>query len=73
MTDYTIVSAFRNKEAVNKLVSNISKKGFSCYNFTEKPADPDNPDADPEEQMKKFESTENFLENPYFKNFLKEI
>lgn len=67
MTNYTIVSAYRNYNLVNELATKIKDKGFSCYNFTDKPADPDNSDAHPEDQMKVFESTEDFINNPYFK------
>lgn len=67
MTDYTIVSRFRNKESVCHLVRELEKRGKTCYNFCEMPADPSNPDGEPEEQMKVFESERNFLANPYFR------
>lgn len=67
MTDYTIVSRFRNRDEVNDLIKRINQKGFSCYNFTEMPADPDNADGHPEEQMRVFESTDDFLTNEYFR------
>lgn len=67
MTDYTIVSAFRNKDQVLHLFNQLRNKGFSCYNFTDKPADPNNPEAHPEEQMKVFEAVENFLDDKYYK------
>jgi hypothetical protein len=71
MTDYTILSKFRNKEAVDHLVEELRKKGKTCYNFCDIPADPNNPDAHPEEQMKVFESVENFFEDEHFKKVFK--
>lgn len=67
MNNYSIVSRFRNKESVCHLVRELEKRGKTCYNFCEMPADPSNPDGDPEAQMKVFESARNFLANPYFR------
>ena len=72
MTDYTILSKFRNKEQVENLIKELKKRGKTCFNFCEKPADPENPQAHPEEQMKKLESTKNFFENKYFKHLFEE-
>lgn len=66
-TDYTVLAKFRNKEQVDYLVDEIRKNGKSCYNFCDIPADPNNPDADPEDQMNIFEGVENFLEDEYFR------
>lgn len=66
MTDFTIFSRFRNKSAVDDLVKKLKEKGFNCHNFSEVPADPNNPDAHPEEQMAVYESTVDFRANPYF-------
>lgn len=71
MTDFTIISKFRNKDNCDLLAKKLEEKGKSCYNFCRKPADPDNPDASPEEQMKKFEETKDFFENEYFKEIFK--
>lgn len=49
MTDYTILAKFRNKENVKYLVNQLRRKGRSCYDFTDIPADSNNPEADPEE------------------------
>lgn len=65
-TDYTVLAKFRNKERVDFLVGEIREKGESCYNFCDLPADPDNPDAPPEEQMKIFEKTRDFFDDSYF-------
>jgi ABC-type oligopeptide transport system substrate-binding subunit len=72
MTDYTIISKFRNKDNCDLLAKKIEEKGKSCYNFCNKSADSDNPSAHPEEQMKKFEKTEDFFNNEYFKQIFKE-
>lgn len=66
MTDYTVLGKFRNKKNVEKLVFELRKRGKSCYNFCDLPADKNNPDADPEKHMKKFEAVENFYEDEYY-------
>lgn len=71
MTDYTILAKFRNKEKVEYLISQLEKKGKSCYNFCDMPADKNNPDAHPEKQMKAFENTKNFYDDAYFKEIFK--
>ena len=63
--DFSIVSKFRNKKQVEELVGKINEKGYSCYNFADVPADKDNPNATPEDQMKAYEATEDFLNNEY--------
>lgn len=68
MADYTVLGKFRNKEQVELLVNKIRKKGNTCYNFCDLPADPNNPGADPEEQMAKFEGVSDFYNNDYYKN-----
>ena len=71
MTDYTIVSRFRNKEKVQYLIDKIHEKGYSCYNFLEMPADPKNPNNHPEKQMQVFEATENFMGDEYISRIFK--
>lgn len=71
MTDYTILSKFRNKEAVEYLVGELKDKDKTCYNFCEKPADPSNSDSHPEEQMKVFEGVDNFFDDKYYKEIFK--
>ena len=66
MTDFTIISKFRNKDQCEKLVFELEKRGKTCYNFCAKPADPKNPDSSPEEQMKVFESVDSFFDKEYF-------
>jgi hypothetical protein len=72
MTDYTILSKFRNKDTVDHLVEELRKKGKTCYNFCATPADPNNPDAHPEKQMKAFESVENFFDDGHFRRVFEE-
>ncbi len=67
MTDYTVLAKFRNKKNVDYLVNQIRDKGFSCYNFCDTPADPDNPEKDGKEQMHVFENTKDFYNDEYCK------
>ena len=67
MTDYTIISKFRNKNQCEYLLDKILEKGKTCYNFCDMPADKDNPDDEPEDQMAVFENTDNFFNKEYFK------
>jgi len=71
MTDYTVISRFRNKEEGERLVKEIQKKGKTCYNFWLKPGDPNNPSNHPEEQMKVMESTKDFYNSEQFKTYFK--
>jgi len=61
MTDYTIIGKFRNAQNVRKLISAVRNRGKTCYDFTDKPADPDNPDASFEDQMATLEGHQDFL------------
>lgn len=71
MTNYTVLAKYRNKEQVEFLIRGLREKGYSCYNFLDKPSDPNNPDSSPEEQMKAFESVKDFYENEHFKHLFK--
>ena len=64
--NYTVLGKFRNKKNVEKLVFELRKRGKSCYNFCDLPANKDNPDIEPEKQMEKFEAVENFYEDEYY-------
>ena len=66
MTDYTIISRFRNKERCEYLVGELKRRGKTCYSFCETPADPDRPEAPAEEQMEQFEQTDDFYNDKYF-------
>lgn len=68
MTDYTIISRFRNKDQCQYLVKGLKEKGKTCYDFCELPADPNNPDTHPKEQMKHHESVKDFYNDPYFQH-----
>ena len=68
MTDYSVIGKYRNKEAVQNLVEAIRAKGKSCYDFTAKPADPNNPNGTGEEQMIVLESNSDFLNDPIHKD-----
>ena len=72
MTDYTIITKFRNKEQCDFLVKKLREKGKTCYNFCDKPADPNNPTAHPEKQMENFEKVEDFFNDENFKNIFKQ-
>lgn len=72
MTDYTLISKFRNKEQCELLIEKLSQKGKTCYNFCTLPADPNNADAHPEDQMKAFESVKDFYNDAYFKKVFEE-
>ena len=72
MTDYTIISKFRNKENCESLVKKLQEKGKTCYNFCAKPADPDYPEADPGKQMESFEEVKDFYNNEYFQKIFQE-
>ena len=67
MTNYTVISRFRNKIEVEKLIEKLQEKGKTCYDFCLKHGDPEHPDNHPEEQMRVFESTKDFYNNEYFK------
>lgn len=67
MTDYTIISKFRNKEKCEILIKKLQEKGKTCYNFCEKPADKNNPEAHPEKQMESFEAVADFYNDEYFR------
>lgn len=68
MTDYIVIGKYRNKDNTQALVEAIRAKGKTCYDFAAKPADPTNPNATGEEQMKKLESHEDFLSDPIHKD-----
>jgi len=65
MTDYTIISKFRNKQQCERLIEKLKAKGRTCFNFCDTPADPNNSDAQPEEQMKTFESVKDFYNDKH--------
>lgn len=72
MTDFTLISRFRNKEQCELLIKKLEEKGKSCYNFCKLPADKNNPNAHPEDQMKVFESVKDFHNDEYYKQIFEE-
>lgn len=71
MTDYTIITKFRNKDQCDSLVEKLIAKGKTCYNFCDTPASPDMPDATIEEQMEAFEAVVDFQNDEHFKKLFK--
>ncbi len=67
MTHYSVIAKYRNKDQVEFLISKLKEKGKTCYNFCETPPDAHNPEAHPEEQMKNFESVQDFYNDEHFK------
>ena len=51
MTDYMVIGRYRNIDNVRALIASIRAKGKTCYDFTAKPTDPSNPDANASDQM----------------------
>jgi hypothetical protein len=66
-TDYSVIGKTRNQDNVRKLIAGIRAQGKTCYDFTEQPADPANPTAPIEDQMRASESHPDFLNDPYHK------
>ena len=71
MTDYTVLGKFRNKKNVDYLVEELRKRGKTCYNFCDIPADKNSPNLDPEKQMEIHENTKNFYNDKYFQEIFK--
>lgn len=67
-TDFTVIGRVRNFENISRLVEGIEGKGFSCYKFLAKPANPDNPNLPWEEQMRILESHTDFWNDPVHKD-----
>jgi hypothetical protein len=51
------------------LIEKLREKGKTCYNFCLKPGDPEHPENHPDDQMKVFESTEDFYNNKMFQEY----
>lgn len=67
-TDYMVIGRTRNAENIQRLVRGIEAKGYSCYNFLNKPAAPDNPNLPWSEQMEILESHPDFWNDPVHQN-----
>ncbi|NTW22833.1 hypothetical protein HGA34_04835 [Candidatus Falkowbacteria bacterium] len=72
MTDYIVISKFRNKQQTDLLVAELAKRGKTCYNHCDIPADPDNPHDHPEKQMEKFESVSDFFNDKHYRYVFEE-
>ena len=70
-TDFTVLSSFRNRDIVNAFIDELRKRGYTCHNFCDEPADPKNPDDDPEKQQQVFESVEDFYNDEHFQKVFK--
>jgi nucleoside 2-deoxyribosyltransferase len=71
LTDYTVISKYRNKNQCELLVKKLQDLGKTCFNFCEVPADPNNPEGNPEEQMDAFESVSDFYNDEYYQYVFK--
>ena len=71
MTDYTVISKYRNKNQCELLVKKLQDLGKTCFNFCEVPADPNNPEGNPEEQMDVFENVSDFYNDEYYQYVFK--
>src|SRR5438046_2967485 len=67
MTDYIVISRYRNKAQCQLLVALLAAKGKTCYDFCQLPPDPDNPHAPPDEQMKTAEAVRDFYHDSHYR------
>ncbi len=66
MTNYTLISKFRNKQQCQLLVSRLLQKGKTCYDFCNKPVGTPNTAVGAEAYMQALESAKDFYVDPYF-------
>jgi len=71
-TDYTVIGRVRNAENILRLVEGIESKGYSCYNFLQKPAVSDQAELSWQEQMNILESHEDFWHDPVHRHHFEE-
>ena len=69
--DFFISSRWRNRDKVLELAKKLRSKGFSVYCFMEEKDNPGTIHDDPEEVMAKFESREDWRNDPFVKKILK--
>lgn len=62
--DYMIIGRVRNPDNINRLAKGIRDKGYSCYNFLEKPSDPTLSHMTFQEQLDHFEQMDDFWSDP---------
>ena len=59
-TDFMVIGRVRNHANINTLIDQLETKGYSCFNFLNKPVLPEQSHLSWEEQMNIFESVEDF-------------
>lgn len=59
-----VIGRVRNSDNIERLIHGITEKGYTCYNFLDKPAAPSAPHLSWEEQMNILESHEDFWNDP---------
>lgn len=64
---YFIASRWRNRDNVRLLAQKLREKGFSVYCFIDEEHSLNDPNEDPEEEMKKFETIVDWRNNPTVK------
>lgn len=64
---YFIASRWRNRDSVRLLAQKLREKGFSVYCFIDEEHSLNDPNEDPEEEMKKFETIVDWRNNPMVK------
>ena len=64
---YFIASRWRNRDNVRLLSKKLREKGFSVYCFIDEEQSLNDPNEDPEEEMKKFETIVDWRNNPAVK------
>lgn len=71
-TDFSIIGRTRNHENIFALVEGIRKKGYTAYNFLDKPVIEDSSELSWEKQMDQFESSSDFWNDPTFQKHFQE-
>lgn len=66
-TDYMVIGRVRNSENILRLVKGIEGKGYSCYNFLNKPCTPDSGHLPWGEQMDKLEAVADLWNDPHMR------
>lgn len=69
--DFFISSRWRNRDRVLELARKIREKDYSVYCFMEEKFNPGTIHDDPEEVMSKFESREDWRNDPFVKKIFK--
>ena len=67
-TDFMVIGRVRNSENVNRLVSGIAGKDYTCYDFLSKATVPEFSHLSRQEQMEILESHKDFWNDPLHKH-----